>query len=116
MRYVITLLLCVLAMPLAAGTVNVANGRGSWKSSSCVRPVAPAYIGLGGETPATGMNAASISFNRLVQDTQAYLDCITEEARRDSKAAGEIIMMSLDAESRAAQEEVNRARGQLYGR
>lgn len=99
-----------------AGMVNYSNGRGGWQSTTCVKPIAPTYIGVGGETAASGMNSAASSYNQFVTETQKYLDCITEEARNDSRMTGEIIMMSLNAQGQDVQEEVNRVRAQLYGK
>lgn len=117
MRSVLCLFLLGLwAWPAHAGMVNYSNGRGAWQSTSCTKPIAPAYVGLGGETAASGMNAASTSYNAFVAETQKYLDCITQEVRADSKMVGDVMMMSLNAQSQEAVEEVNRARSQLYGK
>lgn len=112
----ILLFLTFFALPLQAGMVNYSNGRGGWQSTTCVKPIAPTYIGVGGETAASGMNSAASSYNQFVAETQKYLDCITEEARNDSRMTGEIIMMSLNAQGQDAQDEVNRVRAQLYGK
>lgn len=115
MKYLV-LFLCLFALPLHAGMVNYSNGRGAWQSTTCAKPIAPTYVGVGGETMASGMNTASSSYNAFVQETQKYLDCITEEVRNDSKMVGEVMMLSLNAQAQDAVEDVNRARAQLYGK
>jgi hypothetical protein len=117
MRYGIIFVMMVLfSVPAFAGTINVANGRGMWQSTLCQRPIAPTYIGVGGENSAASMNQTTSSFNRFVQETQNYVDCMSQEAKRDSEQSNAVILSSLEANVNAAQMDVNRARQQLFGK
>jgi hypothetical protein len=112
--FFLAVLLC--AAPAFAGTLNYSNGRGAWQSTSCQRPVAPAFAGMGGETSASSMNIAAASYNKFAADTQAYIECLTNEAQQDSKMSGDVTMMSLQKQMQDATDEVSRAHTQLFGK
>jgi hypothetical protein len=106
----------LLSVPAFAGTVNFSNGQGVWQSTICPRPVSPAFVGMGGEVPASTMNNAANSFNKFVTDTQSYMDCLAQEARADTTQSSQLIVQSMQQQMNAAQEEVNTARAQMFGR
>lgn len=116
MRVLLVIILSFVCLPLHAGTVNVTNGKGAWQSTGCVRPMPLSFVGMGSEAPAASINRATGSFNAFVQRTQEYMDCLAREAKADADATNSIIMTALDRQMQDAQEEVNRARAQLFGK
>lgn len=109
-------LFLAFSIPAYAGVLNMNNGAGAWQSTVCQRPLPFTVIGMNSETAAPAMNNAMQRFNGFVQQTQNYLDCLAREARQDSENANSLITGSLEKEMQDAQNEVNRARAQIFGK
>ncbi len=93
----------------------MSNGKGLWQSTMCARPIAPAFVGVGGESPASAMNTALASYNQYVRQMQDYLACLSREARADAEAANAVISASAQRQMQAGQAEMARVKNQLFG-
>lgn len=114
--YIIAALLILCASPAFAGVVSFTNGQGSWQSTQCARPVPPPSAGLGGEASAATMNAASANYGQFVAATQAYVNCLSEEARVDLAQSNQLIGTAVQAQMNDAQNQVGQARAQLFNK
>lgn len=108
MRFILSILftgIVIISLPAMAGNVVVNNGQLSWQSTQCTEPSAPSSITSSSnrEAPAEKVNRHVTAYNDYVQKSQAYMDCVSQEAQTDSKIAS-------DAITNAAQQKIDESR------
>lgn len=101
-------LVCLLlaAYPAFAGTIEIQNGQGGWKSTQCEPPLPPSAMPRDPEADANDLNSRIILHNQFAAATQDYMNCLSEEARRDANSSIGII-------SRDSAEAIMRAKAQV---
>ncbi len=107
-------MLMALASPALAGTITFSNGQGVWQSTNCPQPMPPSVAHVNSETAASRMNGVVVNYNEYSQQQQAYMNCLTREAKMDADAAGSIVMQSLAGQVQAAQDTLVRERSTMY--
>jgi hypothetical protein len=115
-KLILAAALIIIAAPAFAGSLSFSNGKGMWQSTLCSRPVPPAFVGLGADSSASTLNAATASYNTFVKQSQDYQTCLSAEAKSDGESANGLISQMVDRQMQDAQLEVERAKGQLFGR
>jgi hypothetical protein len=106
--------LVLMASLAQAGDVSILNDKGMWQPTTCKKPVAPAFVGLKGASAET-LNKATVSYNQYVTQTDEYISCLSNEARKDSNASTSLINATLDKRVQDVQAEVKRTQAQLMG-
>jgi hypothetical protein len=82
----------LVAPPALAGNVSVVNGQTTWQPTECKQPATPPSLTTGPETSANNVNLRVNDYNNYVQQSQAFMDCIANEAQRDAGAVSESIV------------------------
>ena len=114
--YILAALLVLFSAPAFAGAISLTNGQGTWQSTQCPRPMPPPSLGLGGEASAVTMNTASENYGQFIAATQAYVNCLSEEAKADLAQTNQMITTSVQAQMNDAQNQVNQARAQMFNK
>lgn len=113
-------MLAALTVPAAAaqaGTVSINNGQINWQSTRCAMPVEPpSLLAVNSETRAEDMNVLMTQYNGYVQQMQAYMDCVSNEAQTDSGAAAQAITHSAQSIIENAQQHVTTLGATLNGK
>ncbi len=88
----------LLAMPAVAGNYNLDKKGGSWKSTKCASPLAPPAIKkLKKEPTANELNGQVLKYNQYLEDAQAYMYCLSQEAQDDVVISGQVIVHTAQA-------------------
>lgn len=81
----------------------------TWKSTHCKRPDVPMiYVGTTAE-----FNKAAEALNNYVGGLNAYMTCLSDEARADVNATADIVKASVDKSQASVTDEFNRTKAQL---
>src|SRR5262249_47024047 len=94
----------LIATPAMAGNVTSTDNQVSWQSTQCKAPKAPASVAAADRhSKAEDMNKRVTAYNEYVQQVQAYMDCVSNEAQADANSANQSI-------TGAAQKQIDEAR------
>jgi hypothetical protein len=80
-----------------AGQINYSNAKGVWQSTQCTLPAPPASTSASGDNAADSLNGNMAQRQLYVDQMNAYMRCVSEEAGRDARLAGELIVKSAEA-------------------
>ena len=105
------------AVPAFAGNLAFENGATVWRSTQCVKPHPPSpVLNAQPETAGDDLNGLVAQHNAYVDATQAYLNCIGNEAQSDQVAVTQSITASAQKAIAEAQADVDGAAAPLRGR
>jgi hypothetical protein len=102
----VVLMSAAFAASAQAGTVNYTGGHGSWQSEKCTPPQMPSSLAKDPEAAANNLNEQINAHNLFVAASQDYMNCVSQEAQRDSDATSQIIMHAAQALIQKAQADV----------
>jgi hypothetical protein len=85
------------ALPAHAGTVTATDGNGSWVSTKCTAPQYPTALPNNPEIDADSLNGQMMLYNQYVAQTDAYMNCVSQEAQSDAASSGQVIIRAAQA-------------------
>lgn len=99
----------LFSMDALAGTLTYGDMRGKWQPTGCTAPQSLAAMAKNPETPANDLNAQITARNKFVQEANAYMQCISQEAQKDADAVGLLVTQSAKAIIDKTQAEIDAA-------
>ena len=107
--------LMAVTVPASAGTLTFSEGQATWQSTACKEPAAPvlSVVTAHHETRADKMNVLMKQYNEYALQMQTYMDCVSNEAQKDSAAVNQAISSTSQGLIDSAQQKVNAAGGGL---
>jgi hypothetical protein len=102
---------CLLAAaPAVAGNLTLDNGHTTWHSTQCSKPMGPGSVmGAKSDTAGDDMNSLMGQHNAFVDATQAYMNCIADEASQDQTLVDQTIVAGAQKNIADAQADLDNA-------
>lgn len=105
------------AAPALAGVLAVDQGQLKWTSTDCPSPMQPdSVLKADREAKARHMNSLVEKHNDYVGQVQTYMDCLSNEAKRDADKASQDIIDAAQTKIIEAQSSVEEAAAPLQGK
>ena len=114
--YALILVASLWAGTASAGSLNFADGRGTWQSTQCQQPQPPAGLSGDPEAAANNLNAQWVEHNQYAEAAQAYMNCLSAEAQRDANAASATISQTAQSAIQQMQASVESLAARLRSR
>lgn len=106
-----------ITQPAVAGELSFVDGHTIWRSTQCQEPAVPPLLsGIGSEAAANDVNIRITQYNQYVQQSQDYMNCISQEAQRDAGAASQAITATGQSIINATQNNVVRLKQSLQSK
>ena len=84
---ILALMAGLMAMPALAGNVGLSEGKPTWESTKCTAPTPPkSVLEADRHSAANDVNVLVTQYNQYVAQTEAYMNCMSEDAENDANA------------------------------
>jgi hypothetical protein len=106
--FLFTAAFVAMCQPAQAGNLTFDGGQTAWHTTQCNKPMPPASIlNATSDTQTDQLNSLISQHNAFVDASQAYMNCISNEAQRDQAMVNQAITAGAQHEIAQMQDEVN---------